>query len=150
MGTLTTPGRRKINRLPILVIEQDADQWLLIRSALSKCFPEVEPVWVNNAGQSLTYLKNCSSAESSLPKLILLGLYEPYREEVWALLKSIKAHDSYQRLPVVILSASEDHQDVMKAYALGVASYITKPTTSTGWLACFHTFRRYWWKTVTL
>ena len=150
MGTLTMTKRRKVNRLPILVIEENADQWLLIRSALSKCFPEVEPVWVNNAGQSLTYLKNCLPDETRLPKLILLGLHEPSREEGWALLTSIKAHDSYQKLPVVVLSNSENRQDVVKAYALGVASYIVKPTTYNKWLACFYTFRRYWWETVTL
>ncbi len=150
MGTLIMSKRRKVNRLPILVIEENADQWLLIRSALSQCFPEVEPVWLNNAGQALTYLKNCLLDETKLPKLILLGLYEPSREEGWALLKSIKAHESYQKLPLVILSDSEDRQDVTRAYALGVASYIVKPVTYTKWLACFHSFRRYWWETVTL
>ncbi|GAB3894624.1 response regulator [Spirosoma agri] len=150
MAKLTTPKRRKANRIPILIIEDNADQWLIIRSALSQCFPEVEPVWTNNATQALKYLEACSTDDAKLPRLILQDLYLPSREEGWGLLDSIKSHTLYRQIPLVILSNSQDHSDVLKSYTFSIASYIIKPITYHQWLTCFYTFRRYWWESVML
>lgn len=150
MSKPSTLKRRKANRIPLLIVEDNADHWLLIRSALSQCFPEIEPIWVNNAAQALKHLENCLLDENKLPRLILMDLCLPRREDGWALLESIKTHAFYRRHPVVILSSSQDRADIEKAYAYGVASYIVKPTTYHQWLNCFYTFRRYWWETVAL
>ena len=150
MGKITTPKRQKANRIPILIVEDNADHWLIIRSALSQCFPEVEPIWVNNAPQTLKHLENCSPDESRLPRLILLDLYLPRREDSWGLLESIKNHPVYRHVPVVGLSSSQNHDDIVKSYMIGIVSYIVKPVTYHQWLTCFHTFRSYWWESVTL
>ena len=150
MGNVTTPKRRKANRIPILIVEDNADHWLIIRSALSQCFPEVEPIWVNNAAQTLTYLESCAPDEKKLPRLILLDLCLPRLEDGWGLLKSIKANEFFRQPPVVMLSSSRERDDIEKSYVFNVASYIVKPNTYHQWLNCFYTFRRYWWETVTL
>ena len=150
MGTVSTSKRRKTSRIPILIVEDNADHWLIIRSALAQCFPEVDPVWVNNAAQTLTYLDGCLPDENKLPQLIVLDLFLPRQEDGWAVLESIKTHALYRRLPVVMLSSSRERADIEKAYSFGVASYIIKPSTYHQWLNCFYTFRRYWWETVTL
>ena len=150
MGKIVNPKRQKANRIPILIVEDNADQWLLIRSALTQCFPEAEPVWMNYGAQTLTYLDACSLSEIKLPRLILLDLYLPSQEEGWALLNSLKAHPRYCQIPIVVLSHSKDPNDILKAYALGVASYAVKPTAYHQWLNHFYVFRRYWWESVTL
>lgn len=142
--------RRKANRIPILIIEDNADHWLIIRSALSQCFPEVEPVWINNVTQAITYLETHAADETKLPRLILSDLYLPRREEGLALLEFVKNHDFYRKPPVVMLSSSSEREDVEKAYSFSIASYIVKPNTYHQWLNCFYTFRRYWWDVVTL
>ena len=129
--------------------ESYPEHWLLIRSALAQCFPEVKPVWLNNAAQLLPYLKNASQGECKLPRLILQELHLPRREDGWALLESIKAHPVYQRIPVIALSHSKEQTDIVNSYTSGVASYIVKPTTYHQWLSCFYIFRRYWWESVT-
>ncbi|MCK8490969.1 MULTISPECIES: response regulator [Spirosoma] len=136
--------------MPILVVEDNADQWLIIRSALAQCFPEVEPIWVNNPMQALKYLESCLSDETKLPRLILLDLYLPRREDSWILLEAIKSNSVYRQVPIVVLSGSQDHDDVVKSYTFSIASYIVKPITYHQWLTCFYTFRRYWWESVTL
>lgn len=150
MGKQATQKRRKANRIPILIVEDNADQWLIIRAALSQCFPEVEPIWVNNPAQTLKYLETSSADENKLPRLILLDLYLPRREDSWGLLESIKTHSLYRQVPVVVLSHSQDHKDIAKSYTYSIASYIVKPFTFHQWLTCFYTFRRYWWESVTL
>ena len=150
MSTSSIARRRKADRIPILIIEDNADHWLIIRSALSQCFPEVEPVWMNNSVQTLKYLESCLPDESKLPRLILMDLRLPRPEDGWALLEAIKTSDFYRQVPVVMLSSSQDRQDIEKAYSLSVASYIVKPGTYHQWLNCFYSFRRYWWETVIL
>lgn len=150
MAKLSSTRRRKPNRIPILVVEDNADQWLIIRSALSQCFPEVEPIWVNTADQANIYLDGCSFDEVKLPRLILLDLYLPRREDSLGLLVGVKAHPVYRQVPVIMLSESDEAEDIARSYAAGVASYIVKPTTYHQWLTCFYTFRRYWWESVKL
>ncbi|GAB4043401.1 response regulator [Spirosoma jeollabukense] len=146
----TTTQRKKVNKLPILVVEDNADHWLLIRSVLKECFPEITPLWVADPRQALGYLEACSSETHQLPTLILLDLYLPRREDGWALLKAIKSNPAYQPIPVCVLSQSEDQVDLETCYQLGAASFIHKPITVHQWKATFYTFRAYWWQLVTL
>ena len=145
----TYPKRRKADRVPILIVENDADHWLIIRSVLAQCFPEVEPIWINNAAQAVTYLENASLNKRKFPWLILLELHLPYPEEGWALIEFLKANPSVQHVPLLILSHSEDPKEIAKSYTLAVASYIVKPTTYHNWMKCIYSFRTYWWEGVT-
>ena len=149
MNTLLALKRRK-SKFLILVVEDNADCWLLIRAALAQRFPEAKPVWVNNADQAMRYLTSTLLDKRKLPKLILLDLYLPSVEDGWALLATIKPHSPYQFLPVVVLSASMDHRDITKAYDLGVSSYMVKPGSFHGWLTCLTRLRLYWLKTASL
>ena len=150
MAKTATIKRRKPVKAPILVIEDNPDHWLIIRSALSQCFPEVEPIWLNHAAQVKTYLETCLLTGSGLPKLMLLDLYLPRKEDSFSLLEFIKDHPVYRQVPIVMLSSSSDNRDIEKLYTYSVASYIVKPLTYHQWVKCFGTFRRYWLDTVTL
>ena len=150
MNNTAFPKRRKADRNPILIVENDADQWLIIRSVLAQCFPEVEPIWVNNAAQAVTYLENASLNKRKFPWLILLELHLPYPKDGWALIELLKANPSVQHVPLIILSHSGEPNEIAKSYTLDVASYIVKPTTYHKWMKCFYSFRSYWWEKVTL
>ncbi len=150
MAKLATIRRRKPVKTPILVIEDNPDHWLIIRSALSQCFPEVDPIWMNHAAQVQTYLETCLLSAAGLPRLMLLDLYLPQKEDSFSLLEFIKNHPVYRQVPIVILSSSSDNGDIEKVYTFSVASYIVKPDTYHQWLKCFTTFRRYWLDIVTL
>ena len=150
MAKLPSIRKRKSPKIPILVVEDNADHWLIIRSALSQCFPEVEPIWMNNTIQVISYLESCSTADKPLPRLIICDLYLPRNEDGFMLLESIKSHPIYRQLPIVVLSHSEDSQDIARSYMYSIASYIVKPISYHQWLNCFYTFRRYWLEAVTL
>lgn len=147
---LDTTMRRPKVRLPILVIENNADHWLVIRSTLAQCFPEVEPFWINNPTQVARYMEETAFNLDKLPSLILMEIHLPNLEAGWTLLASLKAHPRYQRIPVIILSHSQEPADVDRSYALGAASYVIKPRTTHQWITCLYTFRRYWWEVVSL
>ena len=150
MAKLPVTRRRKVRQVPILVIEDNADQWLIIRSALTQCFPEVGPVWVNNAAQAISYLEEQSNGTDKSPWLIIADLYLPRREDGWQLLEFHKNHTFHRKPPIVIFSSSHDQEDIVKVYSYSVASYIKKPVSYHEWLDSFYAFRRYWWELVTL
>ena len=61
-----------------------------------------------------------------LPSLILLDLKMP-RATGFEVLKWIRSHPELGQLPVVVLSGSELHEDVRRAYVGGANSYLVKP-----------------------
>lgn len=64
--------------------------------------------------------------KSPRPDVILLDLALP-KVDGWEVLKEIKQTDSLLRIPVVVLTSSEDMSDVGKAYDCHANSYLVKP-----------------------
>ncbi|GAB4044263.1 response regulator [Spirosoma jeollabukense] len=143
--------RNKIKQVKVLFIEDSADHRTLMKSALQQCIPEVNPVFVDKPEEALDLLNEWNTQEWELPKLIFQDLYMPNREDGWHLLQQIKAlSSSCNRIPVVMLSSSNSHTDIVDAYQRGVASYLVKPTVFREWLDYFNELRTYWVDTVTL
>ena len=140
---------KRIPRKPIIVvIEDNADQWVLIEWVLSQQFPEIKPVWFADPAQAILYLE--SSLEDVLPRLILLDLYLPNHKVGWKTLELIKNHPLLREVPVVVLSQSSDPEDIKESYMHQANSYMIKPNTYQEWLTTFTHFRHYWWNVVTL
>lgn len=150
MATPTTTRHPKEHRTPVLIIENNPDQWLIIRSVLAQCFPDVAPIWKKQASDALAYLEAAVDEVLSRPRLIIVEPNLPAQEDGWALVKQIKAHPRYQDTPVIILSHSEEAQDIAYAYCFGITAYITRPATVQQWLACFTGLRQHWGEVVRL
>lgn len=65
-------------------------------------------------------------SDAPRPDLILLDLNLP-RKNGREVLAEIKEDDSLKRIPVVVLTASKDEEDILKSYNLHANCYITKP-----------------------
>lgn len=153
MSIETTQQRTRGNFKPIkvLVIEDSVDHWLLMKKAMQQCLPEACPVYVSSPEQALTLLDEWSTQEWELPKLIFQDLYLPTREDGWNLLKQIKTMTtSCNRIPVVMVSSSNTHTDIVSAYHRGIASYLIKPVDFSGWINYFKELRAYWLETAAL
>ena len=70
-----------------------------------------------------------SSSPADLPQLILLDINLPDMSGI-DLLKSIKKEDKFKDIPVVILTGSNEDQDIQKSYDLGARSYLVKPISN--------------------
>ncbi len=63
---------------------------------------------------------------ASRPDLLLLDLKMP-KLDGFGVLKEVRGTDQYHNLPVVILTTSNEDEDRVKSYDLGVNAYIRKP-----------------------
>jgi len=65
-------------------------------------------------------------AADPLPDLVLLDVMLP-RVDGFAILRQLRADERTKRLPVVMVSDFDRHQDVARGLELGADDYIVKP-----------------------
>lgn len=66
------------------------------------------------------------SAPDRLPELVLLDLKLP-RVDGHTVLRRIRSDPRTRRIPVVIMTTSQEEEDIAQSYDLGANSYIRKP-----------------------
>jgi CheY-like chemotaxis protein len=148
---LTGKKKTSISNASVLIVDDNDDHWLIIQQTLKDCLPQVRAVRTASTLETLNLLETCRHQEWDIPQLILLDLYLPSREQGWQLLRQIKSMGTaFQRIPIVMLSASAANDDIKEAYQLGVASYLVKPIDVQQWIAYFRELRTYWWETASL
>ena len=77
------------------------------------------------------------------PKVILLDLKLPKIDGL-ELLKRVKSDERTRRIPVVVLTSSKEHSDVVESYRLGVNSYIVKPVNFDSFVVAVRDLGLYW------
>ena len=110
---------------PILLVEDNPMDVDLTRRAFAKRHI-VNVLEVARDGEEALDWVARWEAGHALPVVILLDLKLP-RVSGLEVLRRLKAHPEYSRIPVVVLTTSREDTDVAAAYALGVNSYIVKP-----------------------
>jgi CheY-like chemotaxis protein len=112
----------------LLVEDNPLDAELTIR-ALKKGGLANKLLWLKDGEQALDYLFRrgpYAGRDDILPRLVLLDLKMP-RVDGIEVLKTIKGEERTRRIPVVIMTSSQEEKDVAQSYELGVNSYVVKP-----------------------
>ena len=65
-------------------------------------------------------------------------------------LREIKANEHLRRYPVVVLTTSRAQEDIVRAYDMGVNSFISKPVSFHGLVEAVKVLGRYWFEVVDL
>lgn len=115
----------------ILLAEDDPDDRLFTRRALSETRVATRLTTVENGEELLHYLRHeeeKQNGEVSHPDLVLLDLNMP-RMDGREALREMKSDPELRRIPVVVLTTSEADQDVLQSYDLGVNAFMTKPVS---------------------
>jgi two-component system response regulator len=77
------------------------------------------------------------------PSVILLDIKMP-RMDGLEVLKELRTHDKWKRLPVVILSSSREESDLARSWDLGVNAYVLKPVDVDQFFAAVKTLGHFW------
>jgi CheY-like chemotaxis protein len=78
-----------------------------------------------------------------MPDVILLDLSMPRKDGREALLE-IKSYPELQPIPIVILTTSEEEEDIAFCIKAGANEFITKPATFKEWVGIMKSLSRYW------
>ena len=115
----------------ILLIEDNIDDERLTLRALRRNNVMNEVVVACDGQEAVDYLFGSGSFTgrdmSVMPAVVILDLKLP-RLSGLEVLKRIRASEQTRRIPVVVLTASEDETQIEASYTLGANSYIKKPT----------------------
>lgn len=140
-------------RALILVCEDDPEDRETIRAALESEDGACEVQFVSD-GEALLEFLGCGDSTSdsgsrSLPSLILLDLNLP-RVDGRQVLPRLKASERLRRIPLVVLTGSENEEDVLEAYDQGANSFLTKPVHPEELTAMLQSVVSYWLEIVEL
>lgn len=129
------------NRPVLLVEDNPVDVDLTLRAFARRNL--TNPVQVARDGEEAVAWIERWEAGEALPLLILLDLKLP-RIHGLEVLARLKSHAVSQKIPVVVLSTSEEDKDIETAYRLGANSYIVKPVNFEKFLEVAAQVEMYW------
>jgi len=109
----------------ILLVEDNASDEKLTVLAFKKCGVANEVIVMRDGADALAYLFGLG-ANAPQPALILLDLKLP-KVDGLEVLRKIRSNDTTKLIPVIILSASREEEDIANSYALGANAYVRKP-----------------------
>lgn len=108
---------------PILLVEDDRIAVMTFKRALKE-IQASNPIYVSRDGEAaLEFLRDL---QQPIPSLILLDLNMPRMNGI-EFLKILKADQNWRRIPVVVLTTSQEEQDRLASFDLSAAGYIVKP-----------------------
>lgn len=116
--------------LMILLVEDNEDHAEMVKRSLRANHVANPVLHVTDGEAALDYLfrrgKYTDSKKSPRPHLILLDLRLPKIDGL-DVLKEIKESEELRRIPVVVLTSSEEENDVAMVYDHYANSYLSKP-----------------------
>jgi CheY-like chemotaxis protein len=120
----------KGNKITVLLVDDDpSDQDFIARALKMNAFVAAVNV-VNNGEEAIAYLEGegkCSDrAQFKYPSAIIMDL-KMYPGDGFSVLQYLKSKPQWAIIPTVILSGSEDRDDIKKSYILGASAYLVKP-----------------------
>ena len=113
----------------ILLVEDDPRDVELTMEALAEYNLANEVVVARDGKLALDYLYRrgeFSTRSDENPAVMLLDLKLP-KVDGLEVLQQVKSDERLMMIPVVVLTSSQEEQDMMRSYKLGVNAYVVKP-----------------------
>ena len=128
----------------ILMVEDNPDDVELTRQIIKDIKLVNDMQVVEDGVDALKFLRREGEfADAPRPDLILLDINLP-KIDGFDVLREIKGDDTLRRIPVIILTSSEDEEDILNAYDLYSNCFITKPVDLDQFARVVHMISDFW------
>ncbi|MCV2368911.1 response regulator [Roseateles oligotrophus] len=124
----------------ILLVEDDDVDVMTVRRALKDVGAAHPLDQVSDGEDALAFLRDPSKSK---PGLILLDLNMPRMNGV-EFLAEVKQDPLLKRIPVVILTTSQEESDRLASFNLNVSGYMLKPVDYPQFVRTMQVIRDYW------
>lgn len=138
----------------ILVAEDDIDDRFLLETAFRENGYREILTFVDDGVALLEYLHAAypeadTEPGEAFPGFIMLDLNMP-RKNGQEVLRELKLHPVYRRIPVIIYTTTKNEFEVRRCYELGASTYIVKPSSFDTLVETVQSICRYWLNTASL
>lgn len=123
----------QVDQVVILLVEDNPGHARLIVKNLRRAGINNEIVIADDGQKALDFLfgeGDYAGQEPAAPLMVLLDLNLPVLDG-YQVLQRMKADKRTRRIPVIILTTTDDTREVSRCYELGCSVYITKPVDYT-------------------
>lgn len=124
----------------VLLVEDDTIDAMTVRRAFRDLNVTNPLPHALNGEEALAYLEDDSNER---PCVILLDLNMPKMNGI-EFLKVVKADPMLKRIPVVVLTTSNEERDIVESFRSSVAGYIVKPVDYRKFVEAIQTLDLYW------
>jgi two-component system, response regulator len=131
----------------ILLIEDNPDDEALALRAMSKMNIANQVFVARDGAEALDFLfatgNHANRKPQDLPAVILLDLKLP-KVDGLEVLRRLRAKEQTRLIPVVVLTNSNEEQDILHSYSLGANSYVRKPVDFQTFTSLVGQLSNYW------
>jgi CheY-like chemotaxis protein len=129
----------KSRKRPILLVEDDQVDVLTTRRALKEIHVTNPLVVCENGEEGLAWLRD----NAEVPCLVLLDLNMPVMNGI-EFLEHVKRDARLRRIPTVVLTTSEEREDKVRTFDLGIVGYMAKSVDYRRFVEVMRSIDLYW------
>jgi len=135
-------------RFTVLLVEDDLNDIFLVKRAFRTARIPNPLQIVTDGEEAMSYLrgegKYADREAHPLPKLMVMDIKMP-RRSGFEVLEWVKGNDRpLRRIPIIIVSSSDNPADINRAYELGANAYMVKPMNYRAVDHLFESITNYW------
>lgn len=139
-----------IEEIDILLVEDNPGDVRLTQEAFKEGMLRNKLHVVMDGEAAMEFLQRKGQYKDAIrPDLILLDLNLP-KMNGREVLATIKQDPDLKRIPVVVLTTSQDETDIVESYKQFASSYIVKPVSMEKFIKVVSSFKQYWLSVVKL
>lgn len=137
----------KAQKFTLLIVDDDENARFLAQTIFESLATRYKVQLASNANEAIDYLKGrgqfANRKKFEFPSYIITDL-QMTPGDGFDLLEFLKNNPALSVIPVVMLSSSEDPDDIRQAYLLGASSFFVKPPTIAGLKTLLRKIHDYW------